>query len=87
MFSSRCLQGSVLVLIVGVLVLGFMLTADVVQEAIASDSDCDEAWDDYGRATLYAHIVCAGNPGSDMCVAAWLRVTYYFYRAIVICMN
>lgn len=87
MFSLRRIQAMVLALTVGVLVLGFMLTGDVVQESLASDSDCDEALDDYGRATLYAHIVCAGNPGGDMCMAAWLRVIYYFYRAIVICAN
>ena len=88
MFSFRRLQGMVLVLIVGVLVLGFMLTGDVVQKSLASDSDCDEAWDDYARAALDARLICL-NYGSDSteCGAAWLRAAYYFFRAVVICVN
>ena len=78
----------VLVLIVGVLVLGFMLTGDLVQDAPASDSDCDEAWADYARAALDARLLCL-HYGSDSteCAAAWLKAVYYFLRAVVICAN
>lgn len=87
MFSLCRLQGMIFVLMVGVLVLGFMLTGDVVQESLASDSDCDLALHYYHRATLDAHVICAGDSDSDMCIAAWLRAAYYFYRAVVICAN
>jgi len=88
MFSSCRLKAVVLVLAVGVLVLGFMLTSDFVQEAPASDSDCDKAWDDYAQASLYAHVICAGyGSNSPECGGAWLRAAYYFLRAVVICAN
>ena len=87
MFSFLRLQRMVLVLIVGVLVLGFMLTGDVVQKSLASDSDCDEAWLDYGRATLDAYVICAGNSDSSECGGAWLRAAYYFARAVIICLG
>ena len=73
---------------VGVLVLGFMLAGDVVQESLASDSACDEAWDDYTRAALEARLICL-NYGRDSteCSAAWLRALYYLLKAVVICAN
>jgi hypothetical protein len=78
----------VIVPIVGILVLGFMLTGDLVQDAPASDSDCDEAWDYYYSAALEARVICI-NYGRDSteCGAAWLKAVYYFARAIVICLN
>ena len=89
MFSLRGLQGRmVLVLVLGVLILGFMLEGDYVQVALASDSDCDRAWQDYSRASLSAKVICLNyGSDSDECASASLRALYYFMRAVVICLN
>lgn len=87
MLSLRRWQIIVLGLIVGVLTLGFMLTGDVVQESLASDSDCDSALQKCYRANFESFVICAGNSDSDACHAAIRKATGACLAALIICSN
>ena len=88
MLSSRRLQAMVLVLTVGILAVGFMLTDDLVQEATASDSECDAAMRECGAARIAQIISCFGSrKNTKACIQARGRVISKCLQAVIICEN
>lgn len=83
--NNRRLKATLLV--VGILVVGFMLTSNFVQEAAASDSDCQDALNNCYRANLDAYIICVGRSDSDACEEARRKATAACLAAIIICSN
>ena len=89
MLSSRRLQPMVLVLTVGVLAVGFMLTDDFVQEATASNSDeCKLALARCYVANVNADLACLiHGSNSQECIQAVGRAASLCLQAVIICQN
>ena len=89
MFSLRRLKAMVLVLAVGVLAIGFMLTDDFVQEAAASNSDeCKLALARCYIANVNADLACLiHGSNSQECVQAAGRAASLCLQAVIICEN
>ncbi|RKU07126.1 hypothetical protein C6502_17790 [Candidatus Poribacteria bacterium] len=90
MFSLSRLQAIVLVLIASVLVGGFMLADDFVQEAAAhyTQGDCDAANDACDLAIEVAWIVCTTHgSGSPQCDKEQRRAGGLCAYAAEVCAN
>lgn len=89
MFSLHRLKAMVLVLAVGVLTVGFMLTDDLVQEAAASNSDeCQLALARCYVANVNADLACLiHGSNSQECVQASGRAASLCLQAVIICEN
>lgn len=89
MFSLRRLKAMVLVLAVGVLTVGSMLTDDFVQEAAASNSDeCKLALTRCYIANVNADLACLiHGSNSQECVQAAGRAASLCLQAVIICEN